>query len=108
MLSRLGYGTFLFFGCMNALSAPLIYLFYPEPANRTLEEVNLLFTSDSPLVKKNMEAYRARLDAAGGVSAVAERRLFDEVNGVELEKEGHNSDAKSDKNGVESFAVEKV
>ena len=29
MLSRLGYGTFLFFGCMNVLSMPIIYLFFP-------------------------------------------------------------------------------
>ena len=46
MLSRLGYGTFLFFGAMNALSAPITFLFYPELANRSLEEVNLLFTTN--------------------------------------------------------------
>ena len=108
MLSRLGYGRFLFFGAMNAVSAPIIYLFYPEVASKTLEEVNLLFTSESLLVKKNMAAYHARLDAANGNVAVAARKLFDEVDGLEHNQEGHGGESDSDKNLSDTVTVEKV
>ncbi len=67
---------------MNVLATPIIYFFYPEVAGRSLEEVNLLFTSDSLLVSKNMEEYHRRIAEAGGNIAVAARRLLDEVDGT--------------------------
>lgn len=82
MLDRLGYGTFLFFGAMNVVSTPIIYFFYPETANRSLEEVNLLFTSDSLLVSKNMAAYHARVNAAGGSIPLAVKTLLQEANSI--------------------------
>lgn len=82
MLDSLGYGTFLFFGAMNIVSAPIIWLFFPEVANKSLEEVNLLFTSDSILVSKNMECYHARIAAAGGSAALAVKTLLEEANGI--------------------------
>lgn len=81
MLSRLGYGTYIFFGAMNAVAMPIVYFFYPEVARRSLEEINLLFTSDSLLVKANMAEYERRIDEAGGNVAVAARRLLEEVDG---------------------------
>ena len=97
MLSSLGYGTFLFFGAMNAVSAPAIYLFYPEVANKSLEEINLLFTSSSPLVSKNIAAYYARLDAVNGNVAVAAKELFDEVNGMHQDMSTHEAENISEK-----------
>lgn len=95
MLSRLGWATFIFFGCMNIIAMPIIWFLYPEVANRSLEEVNLLFVSDSLLVSKNMAEYDRRVAAAGGNIAVAARQLLDEVDGIvpaekeaELEKGG--------------------
>jgi hypothetical protein len=81
MLDRLGYGTYLFFGCTNVVAIPIVYFLYPEVAKRSLEEINLLFTSDSQLVGKNMAEYNRRLDEAGGNVAVAARRLLEEVDG---------------------------
>lgn len=81
MLDRLGWGTYVFFGAMNIVAMPIVYFFYPEVAKRSLEEVNLLFTSDSLLVSKNMYEYQRRIDEAGGDVAVAARRLLDEVDG---------------------------
>jgi MFS family permease len=81
MLDHIGWWSFIFFGCMNLVVMPLIHFFYPETANRSLEEVDLLFASDSPLVSKNMAEYRRRVDEAGGNIAVAARRLLDEVDG---------------------------
>ena len=66
MLSRLAWKTFIIFGGFNIISMPIVWFIYPEPANKTLEEVNLLFTSDSPLVSKNLAEYRRRVDEAGG------------------------------------------
>lgn len=80
MLSKIGWYTFIFFGIMNALVLPLIYFFYVEPAGHSLEEVNLLFTSDSPFARPNVAEYEKRVAAAGGNSAVAARRLMDEVD----------------------------
>jgi hypothetical protein len=82
MLSHIGYGAFIFYGCMNIIATPTVYYFYPEVAGKSLEEVNLLFTSDSLLVSKNMEEYHRRVAEAGGNVAVAARRLLDEVDGT--------------------------
>jgi len=46
---------YIFFGVMNATVLPIMYFFCVEPARCSLEEVNLLFTSDSPFVKRNVE-----------------------------------------------------
>ncbi|KAJ5791961.1 uncharacterized protein N7503_007939 [Penicillium pulvis] len=82
MLDHLGWATFIFFGCMNVLAMPLVWFFYPEVAGRSLEEINLLFTSESLLVSKNMAEYHRRINEAGGNIAVASRRLLDEVDGT--------------------------
>ena len=79
-----------------------------EPANRTLEEVNLLFTSDSLLVKRNMAVYQARLDAANGDIAVAEKNLFDEVNRLAYKNGDFGSGTRLEKEKNEQFAVEEV
>ena len=81
MLSCLGWATFIFFGGMNILAMPIVWFLYPEVAGRNLEEMNLLFTSESLLVGKNMVEYDRRVAEAGGNIAVAARRLLDEVNG---------------------------
>jgi hypothetical protein len=81
LLNNLGYGTYIFFGAMNIVAMPIVWFFFPEVAKRSLEEVNLLFTSDSLLVSKNMEEFDRRLAEAGGDVAVASRTLLDEVGG---------------------------
>ena len=106
MLARLGYGTFLFFGAMNALSAPIIYVFYPEVANKSLEEINLLFTSDSPLVSKNMTDYYKRLEAANGNVAVAARRLFEEVDRLDHEKPTHLGESETKPSALDTLSIE--
>lgn len=81
MLSGIGWWTFIFFGVMNVVVLPIIYFFYVEPAGHSLEEVNLLFVSDSPLVKENETEYNRRVAAAGGNAALAALRLMEEVDG---------------------------
>ncbi|KAI9933641.1 hypothetical protein ASPWEDRAFT_174802 [Aspergillus wentii DTO 134E9] len=43
MVDRIGWGTYLFFAALNACFIPVIYFFYPETANRSLEEIDIIF-----------------------------------------------------------------
>lgn len=43
MIDRIGWGTYLFFAVVNACFLPFIYLFYPETARRSLEEIDIIF-----------------------------------------------------------------
>lgn len=50
MFSRIAENTLHVYGAINFLTIPLVWAFYPETANRTLEEMDHLFMSDSPFV----------------------------------------------------------
>lgn len=62
MFAAIGENTLHVFGAVNFLSIPLVWAFYPETANRTLEEMDLLFASKSPFVWDAEENF-ARLKA---------------------------------------------
>ena len=66
---------------MNFVVIPIIHFFYPETIGRSLEEVDLLFASDSPLVSKNIAEYNRRITEASSNIAVATRRLLNKVDG---------------------------
>lgn len=56
MFSSIAENTLHVFGAINFLTIPMIWAFYPETANRTLEEMDHLFMSESPFVWEE-EAY---------------------------------------------------
>jgi hypothetical protein len=85
------FKTLIVFGAFNFASLPSVYFFFPETNKRTLEEINLLFASDGPLVKDNEREFRKLLGEAGGNVAVAERRLLEEVNDESSRKESSGS-----------------
>ncbi|KAI0673197.1 general substrate transporter [Trametes maxima] len=58
MFNRIGENTLHVFGAVNFLSIPLVWAFYPETANRTLEEMDYLFMSKSPFVWDEEENFR--------------------------------------------------
>ncbi|KAF3917547.1 hypothetical protein AA313_de0201666 [Arthrobotrys entomopaga] len=43
MVDRIGWGTYLFFACVNACFLPIIYFWYPETRKRSLEEIDIIF-----------------------------------------------------------------
>ncbi|EER41980.1 monosaccharide transporter [Histoplasma capsulatum var. duboisii H88] len=43
MVSNIGWVTYLLFGLMNALIAPLVWYLYPETSNRSKQEIDLIF-----------------------------------------------------------------
>ncbi|KAI4281971.1 MAG: hypothetical protein L6R38_003285 [Xanthoria sp. 2 TBL-2021] len=47
MFKNIGEKTFYVFGACNAISIPIVWALYPESSQRTLEEMDLLFASDS-------------------------------------------------------------
>ncbi|KAK4698355.1 hypothetical protein P7C70_g7926, partial [Phenoliferia sp. Uapishka_3] len=50
MFANLQETALYIFGACNIVAIIAVYLFYPETANRTLEEIDFLFISDSPFV----------------------------------------------------------
>ncbi|KAL9119348.1 MAG: hypothetical protein Q9187_004097 [Circinaria calcarea] len=43
MIDRIGWGTYLFFAVVNACFIPIIYFYYPETKQRSLEEIDIIF-----------------------------------------------------------------
>jgi len=79
MFASLQWKTLIVFASFNVACLPLVYFFFPETNGRTLEEINLLFTSESPLVLANENAFADRLIQAGGGVTEAERQLAAEL-----------------------------
>ncbi|KAG9562987.1 general substrate transporter, partial [Aureobasidium melanogenum] len=48
MFDNIGEKTFYIFAASNVISIPLVYIFLPETNQRTLEEVNILFSASTP------------------------------------------------------------
>ncbi|GAA5839041.1 hypothetical protein JCM11251_007859 [Rhodosporidiobolus azoricus] len=70
-LASTAFGTFLFFGVINVCFLPVIYLFYPETAGRSLEEIDIVFA------RGNIE----------GVSYVKMAKQMPRLTGSEIEAE---------------------
>ncbi|KAK1144279.1 hypothetical protein N8T08_005692 [Aspergillus melleus] len=49
-IDNIGYQTYIYFAVFNFCFLPLIYFFYPEPRNLTLEQVDRLFTGEKVLL----------------------------------------------------------
>ncbi|KAL0065598.1 hypothetical protein AAF712_007376 [Marasmius tenuissimus] len=79
MFDKIQENTLHIFGVINFLSIPMVWAFYPETANRTLEEMDLLFASKSPFVwdeEKNFRRLKAQMEETG-------RGIGDVVHGSE-------------------------
>eukprot|EP01113_Clastostelium_recurvatum_P006022 TRINITY_DN12721_c0_g1_i1.p1 TRINITY_DN12721_c0_g1~~TRINITY_DN12721_c0_g1_i1.p1 ORF type:complete len:429 (-),score=66.28 TRINITY_DN12721_c0_g1_i1:29-1315(-) len=61
LIQTVTFYIFIIFAVCNFLIIPIVYLFYPETANRSLEELDVLFTSKSVLVHKAEEEYKQGL-----------------------------------------------
>ncbi|CCM00853.1 uncharacterized protein FIBRA_02896 [Fibroporia radiculosa] len=92
MFSSIQENTLHIFGAINFLAIPMVWAFYPETANRTLEEMDHLFMSKSPFVweeeahfkKWKEEGEPARIRNEPEVRDVDDFDLkVDEMNNVE-------------------------
>ncbi len=96
MFSRIGENTLHIFGAINFLSIPMVWALYPETANRTLEEMDLLFASKSPWVWdeeahfRKLKAERPELEHVGGTRLIDNEKVS--VEAVEVkDKEDKSS-----------------
>ncbi|KAJ6160686.1 hypothetical protein N7470_004082 [Penicillium chermesinum] len=62
MFESLASRTYFLFAGLNVLWVPIIFLFYPETRNRSLESINALFSTASPFYWKMEQAYRLHGD----------------------------------------------
>jgi len=70
MFNSIGEKTLYIFGAVNFLSIPMVWALYPETANRTLEEMDLLFASRSPFVwdeEKHFKKLKAEIGCGGTI-----------------------------------------
>lgn len=49
-INSIGWRTYIYFAVFNAFFVPIIYFFYPETKNLSLEEIDRLFTGDKVLM----------------------------------------------------------
>lgn len=94
MITNIGWGTYLFFAVMNACFIPFIWFFYPETANRSLEEIDIIFAKGNV---ENMSYVKAAAEMPFLTDAEVESEalrygLIDVVNRV-----GHGGDAEAQK-----------
>ena len=66
IINRLQWKAYLIFMWTNFAFVPLVYFFYPETANFTLEEIDFLFTNpDKGPVKLSKELHKERKRGQG-------------------------------------------
>jgi len=65
-IDALTYKFYIIFAIVNALTVPLLYFFFPETANLSLEEIDCLFVDGKVIVRHDANApvSRANLDNA--------------------------------------------
>ena len=95
MFDALDEKTLYIFGICNLITLPMVYCLYPETNQRTLEEINLVFSSDSiwtwdaernfKKLKTQDEAGSRLLAAGNGGGGEGEQRLFDPETGLPRE-----------------------
>lgn len=91
MFDALDEKTLYIFGICNIITIPMVYCLYPETNQRTLEEINLVFSSDSIWTweaERNFEKLRLQ-DEDGLLSAArageGEQTLLDPETGLPRE-----------------------
>lgn len=75
MFASLGEKTLYIFGVCNLLTIPMIWALYPETNQRTLEEMDLVFASDSIWNWEAERNYRLLMERNPQLVQLARRRL---------------------------------
>lgn len=70
MFNSIAEKTFYVYGALNLAWIPLVYLFWPETAKRSLESIDWLFESKVPFTWVQERRYRAAMDEFDRVKEV--------------------------------------
>ncbi|CAK7232214.1 hypothetical protein SCUCBS95973_008185 [Sporothrix curviconia] len=85
MFAQLESRTYFLFAGLNLIWMPIVYLFYPETADRSLESIDALFSTSSPFNWNMEKAYREHGDV------LAEHPITDaSLESTSQEQEKHN------------------
>lgn len=87
MFGSIASRTYFLFAGLNLLWIPIIFLFYPETKNRSLESMDAMFSSSGPFYKDMERAYAANGDVlvvGGGLSEVGKESSMKTTDGVEV------------------------
>lgn len=93
MFSALGSKTLYIFGICNIITLPMVYCLYPETNQRTLEEINIVFSSDSIWnwdAERNFKELKNMQDSAGllpSTGGEGEQTLLDPGSGLPRESD---------------------
>ncbi|RDW91960.1 MFS sugar transporter-like protein [Coleophoma crateriformis] len=76
-INSIEWRTYIYFAVFNAFFIPLIYFFYPETKNLTLEQIDKLFTGDKVLLH-----WHPSMD--GDELASTDLKTYEKTNGAEV------------------------
>lgn len=72
LISAIGWWVFIFFAALNFVQLIPVYLFYVETAGRHLEDLDILFASDSALAYKAEKEFTEKKRALGFTATMEE------------------------------------
>lgn len=81
MLAGIGWATFLLFGALNFVAIPFVWALYPETMNKTLEELDVIFSTRSLLVWNAEKELRDK-----GIDPNDPLRNIEDVTGIHISK----------------------
>lgn len=84
MISGIGYGTFIFFGACTIVGFIFAYLFVPETKGMPLEDMDILFGKDAPLLARQSMRVYGEAHAAGLTSLAVQGARKKEVEGAQF------------------------
>ena len=85
MFKQLESRTYFLFAALNLIWMPIVFFFYPETSDRSLESIDAMFSTRSPFHSAMEKAYR---DAGNGDvlgqkhTSVAPPKVVEELGGV--------------------------
>lgn len=75
VISAIGWWVFILFAALNFAQLLPVYLFYVETAGRHLEDLDILFASDSPLAHKAEKEFAEKKRALGFMPTTATKEV---------------------------------
>ncbi|GAB1193282.1 hypothetical protein APSETT444_002485 [Aspergillus pseudonomiae] len=72
LINDLAWKGYLIFMCFNLVFVPLLYFFYPETANLSLEEIDSLFMHKSPQSLDSSEEWKEPIVVTTSVETLKE------------------------------------
>ncbi|KAL8284081.1 hypothetical protein RQP46_005194 [Phenoliferia psychrophenolica] len=87
LLTAINWGTFLIFGVVNACFIPIIYVWYPETAGRSLEEIDIIFAV-AYVEKRSYVAVAAEMPSLTAAQIESEAQRLGIQDAIEAERRG--------------------